>query len=103
MRSRSCQCRASDGFEGRSCLSSSETSKDNPKPFLQLDVRVLEYGARDDAESIAVLRANHHLAGTLVHGLRAALANIMEGRVFRVNALPPQRGHLMTPSGQRLP
>jgi hypothetical protein len=66
-----------------------EHQEDNPKPFLQLDVGILEYGSRDDAESVG--GAGHDLARALIQRFRATLAKVVErtrGQLKRLAAAP---------------
>ena len=59
-------------------LFAGEHQEDNGEPFAQGIVRVLKYGARDDAEAIAILAASQDFAGLLVHAFLAALAEVMK-------------------------
>jgi hypothetical protein len=55
-----------------------EHQEDDLEPIAQLDVRVLEYRARQDAKPVAILGASQDFARLFVDGLCAALADVVE-------------------------
>ena len=52
--------------------------EDDLERIPQLDVRILEYGARQNAKPVAILGASQHFARALVYVLRSTLADVME-------------------------
>jgi hypothetical protein len=48
------------------------------EPIPQLDVGILEYGARQNAKPVAILGARQDFASAFVYVLRSALADVME-------------------------
>lgn len=64
-----------------------EHQENDLEPVSQLDVRILEHGARQNAKPVAVLGARQNFARALVYVLSAAFADVMEWARFQLKRL----------------